>query len=187
MTTRIDETVTRVVGPGGRGAAGVGAGVGQWSAARRLAPFRLRCGALLVDYTALVLVLAVATLFARVLGAGARWAGETALAVGYAAALALVAFNFVVLPAFGGRTLGKWVTGLRVERLDGSPLGPGRACLRHLVGYPVSLLTLALGFLLAAFTRDGRALHDYVAGTVVVRDRGRAARRSAAARRPARA
>jgi uncharacterized RDD family membrane protein YckC len=42
--------------------------------------------------------------------------------------------------------------------------------LRHTVGYLASLVTLGLGFLLAAFNREGRALHDLIAGTVVVRE-----------------
>jgi uncharacterized RDD family membrane protein YckC len=76
-----------------------------------------------------------------------------------------------VLASLGGRTFGKWVTGLRIERRDGVPLSLGRSCLRHLVGYALTLATLGLGFLVAAFNIEGRALHDYVAGTVVVRDR----------------
>ena len=147
--------------------------------ARSAAPFRLRCGALLVDYTLLAFILAFSVLMARVLGRGARWAGETALTLGYLVAAATLVLNFVLLAAFTGRTAGKWVTGLRVERKDGGAVGIGRACLRHLVGYPLTLLTLGLGFLVSAFTADGRALHDYVAGTVVVRDRGRARRRAA--------
>lgn len=140
------------------------------------APFRLRCGALLVDYTLLILIVAFSTVLARVLGGGVRWAGDTALALGYLVAAAAAVLNLVVLPAFTGRTAGKWVTGLRVERPDGRRVGLGRACLRHLVGYPVTLLTFGVGFLVVAFSPRGRALHDRLAGTVVVRDRGRARR-----------
>jgi uncharacterized RDD family membrane protein YckC len=60
---------------------------------------------------------------------------------------------------------------LRIERLSGERLGFGHATLRHTLGYLVSLLTLGLGFLLAAFDAEGRALHDRIAGTVVVRER----------------
>jgi uncharacterized RDD family membrane protein YckC len=146
------------------------------SARRTPAPFRLRCGALLIDYTILILIIASATLLARLLGRGARWAGETAIALGYLVAAAAAVLNLVVLPAFTGRTVGKWVTGLRVERADGRPLSLGRACLRHLVGYPATALTFGLGFLVSAFTADGRALHDYLSGTAVMRER-RGARR----------
>lgn len=138
---------------------------------RLRAPFSLRCGALLLDYTIVVLILASATIFARMMNGGARWAGVTVLTIGYLIAAAVAIINFVVLAALGGRTLGKWVTGLHIERRDGLPLSFGRACLRHLVGYSITLLTLGIGFLLAVFSVEGRALHDIIAGTVVVRGR----------------
>ncbi len=147
------------------------------------APFSLRCGALLVDYTAVVSVLAFSTILARLLDDGGRWTGKTVLTLGYMSALALAVLNFVVLASLAGRTFGKWVTGLRIERLDGTPISFLRACLRHFVGYALTLLTFGLGFLFAAFNLHGRALHDYVAGTVVVRDRARARAAARAATR----
>ena len=78
--------------------------------------------------------------------------------------------NLVVMPALTGLTLGKWATGLRIERVDGSPLGFGRALLRHFVGYPLSFLLLGIGFLVAAVSVHGRGLHDIIAGTIVVRE-----------------
>jgi uncharacterized RDD family membrane protein YckC len=74
------------------------------------------------------------------------------------------------LPGFTGRTVGKWATGLRIERSDGAEIGIGRALIRHFIGYPVSFLPLGLGFLLGAFITRGRTLHDFIAGTVVVRE-----------------
>jgi uncharacterized RDD family membrane protein YckC len=136
------------------------------------APFSLRCGALLIDYTIPVAILAFATLVARILGGDARWAGTTVLTLGYITVLVVLLLNLVVLVGLSGRTIGKWVTGLRVERRDGMPLSMARASLRHLVGYPLTLATLGVGFLVAAFNREGRALHDLVAGTIVVRGRG---------------
>lgn len=136
------------------------------------APFSLRCGALLVDYTLAVAIIAFTTLLARTVGGGVRWTGEAMLTVGYLASLVVFLLNFLVLPVFTGVTIGKWATGLRIERLSGERLGFGHATLRHTVGYLVSLLTLGLGFLLAAFDAEGRALHDRIAGTVVVRERG---------------
>jgi uncharacterized RDD family membrane protein YckC len=37
----------------------------------------------------------------------------------------------------------------------------------------LTLLTLGLGFIFSAFNRKGRALHDYLAGTVVIFGRRR--------------
>jgi uncharacterized RDD family membrane protein YckC len=69
-----------------------------------------------------------------------------------------------------GLTLGKWAAGLRIQRVDGGNPGIGRVLLRHFVGYPLSLVTLGLGFLMTAVTVRGRGLHDMIAGTVVVRE-----------------
>jgi uncharacterized RDD family membrane protein YckC len=136
------------------------------------APFSLRCGALLVDYTLAVAIIAFATLLARTLGGSISLTGEATLAIGYLLSLGVLLLNFLVLPVFTGTTVGKWATGLRIERQSGEPLGFGHATLRHTLGYLVSLLTFGIGFLLAAFDAEGRALHDRIAGTVVVRDLG---------------
>lgn len=138
---------------------------------RLRAPFSLRCGALLIDYIVVVGVLALATLAARVFGDDARRGGNFILFVGYLTTAGVAFINFVLLANLSGRTLGKWVAGLRIERRDGEALSVKRALLRHLVGYPLTLLTLGLGFLVAAFDTQGRALHDWLAGTVVVRSR----------------
>ena len=45
------------------------------TAARRT-PFALRCGALLIDYTVLVGVVACSTVLAQLLGGGAHWTGD---------------------------------------------------------------------------------------------------------------
>lgn len=139
-------------------------------AERFRAPFSLRCGAFLIDYIVLVSIVAFGTLIARVLGGGARFAGDTAETVGLLVALAISVLNFVLLPLWRGQTIGKWATGLRIEQMNDREVSIARSLLRHLVGYPLSFLTLGLGFLVAAFNAQGRALHDLVAGTVVVRD-----------------
>lgn len=151
---------------------------GEVSYRKLRAPFSLRCGALLVDYTLVVAILAFATILARFFDGSSDWRSATALTFGYIAALAVAVLNFVVLAAFAGRTIGKWVTGLRIERVDGAPLSVARAALRHLVGYPITLLTLGVGFLIAVFSVEGRALHDLIAGTVVVRERAGIMRRT---------
>ena len=145
------------------------------------APFSLRCGALLIDYIILVGILAFSTIVARMFGGGLRSSGDRAETLGLIIALIVALLNFVVLTAWRGRSLGKWATGLRIMRKDGQRVGTGRSLLRHLVGYPLSLLTFGLGFLLAAFNSHGRALHDMIAGTVVVRDTTSRRTRTAAA------
>jgi uncharacterized RDD family membrane protein YckC len=66
-----------------------------------------------------------------------------------------------------GQTLGQRLFGLEVEGEDGSrPPGLSRAFLR-LLGYGFSVCLFGAGFLPIAFS--GRALHDRIAGTRVVR------------------
>ncbi len=140
---------------------------------RLRAPFSLRCGALLIDYIVLVGVVALATLLARMFGIETRRGAATLLVVTYVALGAVALLNFVLLAGAVGQTLGKWVTGISIARHhDGGRPGFARVLLRSFVGYPLSLVTLGVGFLLAIFNREGRALHDLIAGTVVVRTRG---------------
>ncbi|MEW6273272.1 MAG: RDD family protein [Thermodesulfobacteriota bacterium] len=87
-------------------------------------------------------------------------AGSTTLTIGY----------FSVLHARSGQTLGKAALGIRVVGRDRQPIGIARSIVRT-AGYGLSLLTLGAGFLLA-LAPSRRALHDLVAGTVVVRARG---------------
>ncbi len=62
-------------------------------------------------------------------------------------AVMLAILNLVVIPGLTGLTLGKWATGLRIERNDGGTPGIGRALLRHFVGYPALICSRwALGF-----------------------------------------
>ena len=137
---------------------------------RQPAPFSLRCGAALIDYILLVGIVAFSTIIARWFGGGARAAGNSAETVGVLISFAVALLNYVLFAGLTGRTVGKWATGLRIEQLDGDVPGIGIALFRHFVGYPLSFLTLGLGFLCAVFSSRGRALHDLIAGTVVVRD-----------------
>src|SRR5207253_4614240 len=128
------------------------------------APFALRCGALLIDYIMLALILTFSTIIARLMGGGARMAGGTAEKIGIIFALVAAVLDLGVLAGLTGKTIGKWTTGLRIEQTDGRLPGIGRALLRHFVGYPVSFFLFGLGFLLAIVNPTGRALHDLIAG-----------------------
>jgi uncharacterized RDD family membrane protein YckC len=156
----------------------VRAGDAQAQLERYRAPFSLRCGALLIDYIILAIIIAFCTLLARPLGSGTRAAGSGVEAFGIFAALAALLLNLSVVVVWRGQTLGKWATGLRIEPKDGGPLEWWRILVRHFLGYPLSLLTLGIGFLVAVFDAQGRALHDLIAGTIVVRDVGQRRRQS---------
>jgi uncharacterized RDD family membrane protein YckC len=125
---------------------------------------------MLIDYIVLIAIVALSTLVARMFGGGARAAGGSAETIGIMIAIAAAVLDLGVLAGLTGKTIGKWATGLRVQRTNGTVPGLGRALLRHFVGYPLSFLTVGLGFLMAALGTRGRALHDLIADTVVVRE-----------------
>ena len=76
---------------------------------------------------------------------------------------------FVLLQVkFNGQTLGKKITGIRVANLDGGRVSIGKMALREIIGKLVSSLILLIGFLMAA-GMSKRALHDYMAKTIVIR------------------
>jgi uncharacterized RDD family membrane protein YckC len=95
--------------------------------------------------------------------------GERVITLSLAAAVALALATYATLAhALGGATLGKRLVGIRVVGPDGGPPSPSRSAFRSLLAL-VSAALLGLGFLLALFTRTGRALHDLVARTWVVK------------------
>jgi uncharacterized RDD family membrane protein YckC len=104
--------------------------------------------------------------------------GLAARAFAWTYTLGVPAAYFVLSHGTGGRTLGKRLTGARVETADGHAVGYPRALARYLAWW-LSAPPLAVGFLMAAARRDRRALHDLVAGTRVVRTRGGGRRREA--------
>lgn len=79
---------------------------------------------------------------------------------------------YTVFHGMGGQTPGKWVVGVKVIRDNGDEMTLGYAFLRW-VGYLVSYIFLCLGFLWAAFDGRKQGWHDKIAGTLVIRTRGR--------------
>ena len=71
----------------------------------------------------------------------------------------------------GLATLGKRLLGLKVVRVDGGPVPPGRALIRA-VGKLLFCVTSVVGAAVAAADPRKRALHDLLAGTLVVRASG---------------
>ncbi len=65
-------------------------------------------------------------------------------------------------------TLGKMALGIRVCDLQGRRLTFGRATGRHFAKF-LSFLSVCIGYIMAAFTEKKQALHDLVAGCLVVR------------------
>jgi uncharacterized RDD family membrane protein YckC len=76
-------------------------------------------------------------------------------------------FYFGYSWAASGKTFGMYVLGIRVVRADGATAEPWRGILRALV-FPLSFLLLGLGFAGILVQREHQALHDLIAGTVVI-------------------
>ncbi len=73
----------------------------------------------------------------------------------------------VLLWSWRGQTVGKMAVRIKVLSRGGGRLSLGRSALR-LLGYAASVAPLFLGLVIALFDRERRALHDHLAGTVVV-------------------
>ena len=122
-----------------------------------LAPVGARIGAWLVDSIASAFV---AALFVEVIHHGHRRDFADRLP-GYWSLIPF-ALDYVLGILFAGRTLGMYLFGLRVIRVDrDEAVNPWRAVLRTLL---LMLLVPAV-----VFDRDGRGLHDRYTDTAVVR------------------
>jgi uncharacterized RDD family membrane protein YckC len=133
------------------------------------APFLLRCGAILIDYIILVAPPVISLLIGRMMEIEpTKLLHSKAANMGWLIMVLLALTNFVFLPLLVGQSIGKMLTGLRVVNKDGRSPSLLRLCLRHLIGYPLTMLTLGLGFFFSVINHKGRALHDFIAGTVVI-------------------
>ena len=134
----------------------------------RPAGFWIRVVAVIIDnlllFLATVLLAAVLfqdNYFSSLLDETVFWTSADTLGV-----LLGVFYAIGMVAAFSG-TLGKLLLGMRIVRTDGSRVSLGTASLRYVAQY-ASLLLLGVGYLMIAFRRDKRGLHDLICGTAVV-------------------
>jgi uncharacterized RDD family membrane protein YckC len=133
------------------------------------AGFWIRFGAVFVD--GIILGVCNFVLSFVVTAAAAAASPEAAIAVTlvlYAVQIAIQAAYEIVMVGKYGATLGKMVFKLKVVTPEGGQVSYLRATGRHFSKY-VSYLTLYIGFIMAGFDKEKRALHDYMCGTRVVR------------------
>ena len=137
-----------------------------------LASVGLRSSAFLLDYIITLLIpattLLIAVYFKR------RWSAPglagSVLVIGYLLTVGLILANLIVLCKQTGQTLGKRFLGIRIIRADGQPISFRTVILRHLVGYPLSLLFGGLGIIWALWDQNQQGWHDKLAKTFVVKD-----------------
>ena len=118
--------------------------------------FLIRAGALIIDGLVLFIPVAIVRgVFGSSLGLVVIVVGEW--------------LYFALLESSSWQaTVGKKALGLAVVNADGTRLSFGRASVRYIAKI-VSYLTLCIGFMMAGWTAQKRALHDMIAETLVVK------------------
>ncbi|EOD67109.1 RDD family protein [Amycolatopsis vancoresmycina] len=89
--------------------------------------------------------------------------------------LVMVGYPVVFETLSRGRSLGKLAVGLRVVRVDGGPIRFRHALVRGLAGFVVDFWALglfgAVAVIVSLCSSNGRRVGDFLAGTLVVRER----------------
>jgi uncharacterized RDD family membrane protein YckC len=88
------------------------------------------------------------------------------LTLGFASMLVACLYEVIMIRNFGA-TLGKMAVGVKVVRTDGSGVGWGTSIGRYFMRI-VSAIILGIGYIMAGFDDEKRALHDRVCDTRVV-------------------
>lgn len=82
----------------------------------------------------------------------------------------LATIYFVVFHGMEGKTIGKWLLGLRVVGVDRRPISYRRALLRWIGAVGLGCASLGLAFLWILWQREKRGWHDLLARTWVIRE-----------------
>ncbi len=140
-----------------------------------------RAGAYIIDVFALLLVLAIVSAIAAVIGGmiyGFDNIGEHIISLMSDPRFAngVTVSEFVIFGLFYGgflsskwqATPGKRLMGMRVIRTNGKPIGFWFGVGRFFAYY-ISMIPLGIGFLMIAWSDEKKALHDRICGTRVVR------------------
>src|SRR5688500_15353867 len=141
--------------------------------------FFRRAGAFLVDLLVIILLftlMGMMTYLGYKVGLAAHhrlvsWSNAAPL-VSYLtfACMFLTAAYFVVFHGMEGKTIGKWLLGVRVVSSDQSPLTYRQALLRGFGAVGFGLVSFGLSFVWILWQREKRGWHDFLARTWVIRD-----------------
>jgi len=132
------------------------------------AGFGLRYGALIFDFLITLIAMMSFTFMITALERKSVVGSNRDLLIVAALTLLLLLMNFVVLAGSNGQTAGMRILGIRIIRTDGKPFNMSLAVLRHLAGYPLSMVFFFLGFLWILWDPRQQGWHDKLARTVVV-------------------
>lgn len=141
---------------------------------RRLAAYLIDSTLVGTLYYAVATVLFIGVFMVGIAGDSGRWLESGATLSAVVTAISTLSYVLISACYYAGMesssmqaTLGKLAVGIKVVDADGARLSRGRALARWAASI-ASWLTLAVGFLMAAFTERKRALHDLLARTQVV-------------------
>lgn len=141
----------------------------EFSPERLKAPFFLRCGAILIDYLIFVAIPVAGLLIGRLFGDdGAKLLYSDLNNFAWLIAVLLCLTNLILLPMLNGQTIGKMLTGIRIVKLDGNPASFGMMAFRQVSAVLFAVSSVGITFFLSVLSSKGRALQDYLAGTVVI-------------------
>ena len=84
--------------------------------------------------------------------------------------IGLATAYFVVFHGMDGRTIGKWLLGLRVVGEDREPVSYRRALLRWIGTVGLGTASFGLAFFWILWQREKRGWHDFLARTWVIRE-----------------
>jgi uncharacterized RDD family membrane protein YckC len=108
-------------------------------------------------------------------GGSAAATGDASAGLGLAGIIAnvlsiVIAWLYCALQESSDKqaTIGKQAMGLTVTDLNGAQISFGKATIRHF-GQWLSSIILLIGYIMAAFTEKKQALHDIIAGTLVLK------------------
>lgn len=135
------------------------------------AGFGLRYGAWMFDFLITLIGMMVFTFIVTAASRRSVVGSNRDLVIVAALTALLLVVNFVVLAGSNGQTAGMRILGIYIVRVDGRPFTRKDAALRHLVGYPLSVLAFFLGFLWIMWDPRQQGWHDKLARTIVVMSR----------------
>jgi uncharacterized RDD family membrane protein YckC len=128
--------------------------------------------AFLIDYVLVVLMLVPATILVAILGLATLGAGW--ILYGILVPMVALAYVWFTLGGPEQATAGMRMMGIRLERIDGAPVG-GMLAVFHSVAFWALTMVISPLILLSTLFLDYKStVHDLLLGTVVVRAERRA-------------
>lgn len=94
---------------------------------------------------------------------------EMAQLIVMAMGIIVTLFYYIFFTGYGGQTPGKMALQIKVIHNNGTQVSYGQAIMRETIGKMISYLLLGIGYLMVAFRRDKRAMHDLLASTRVIK------------------